>query len=184
MTTYFSVDVETSGTDPFKYDLLSVGAVAIDESGLILGKLYRRLDHGRDVVWDPDTKAWWLEQNKAAKREIFSTDPPVWRDPPRFVADTLNGWVRMHGGKGFHDNVFVANPSSFDHAWIRKLFSETGVADPFSYRTLCLRSAGWGAGSVAWNESQRGHKPFIEHHALHDAQAQALDFLELLRGRQ
>lgn len=184
MSAFFSIDVETSGTDPFKYDLLSVGAVAIDESGLILGKLYRRLDTGRDINWDDDTKAWWLEQNAAAKREIFSTDPLVWRDDPRRVAETLAGWVRMHGGEGFHDNTFVANPSSFDHAWIRKLFSETGVPDPFSYRTLCLRSAGWGASDKPWSETHRTHEPFIPHHALHDAQAQALDFLDLLKGRQ
>jgi 3' exoribonuclease, RNase T-like len=181
MTTFFSVDVETSGTDPFKFDLLTIGARLIREDGLLGDGYYTLIDHGRDVVWDDDTKAWWLEQNAAAKREIFSTDLPS--DDPRTVAASLAGWVRMHGGSGFHDNTFVANPSSFDHAWIRKLFSYSTTPDPFSYRTLCLRSAGWGAGSSPWSETQRSHVPFIPHHSLHDAQAQALDFLDLLKGR-
>ena len=182
MTTFFSVDVETSGTDPFKYDLLSVGAVAIDEGGLILDSYYVRLSYDRPVVWDDGTKVWWLEQNAEAKREVFSTELDT--EHPQPAAFGLRAWVMRVGGDGFHDNVFVANPSSFDHAWIRKLFSETGVPDPFSYRTLCLRSASWGAGGRPWSETQRTHEPFIPHHALHDAQAQALDFLDLLKGRQ
>lgn len=183
MTTFFSVDVETSGTDPFKYDLLSIGAVAIGDDGLIKDTFYNRVAyHDREVVWDDGTKAWWFEQNKAAKNEIFSTEMLRW--PPTYVAAHLRRWVVDRGGDGFHDNAFVANPSSFDHAWLRKLFSETGIADPFSYRTLCLRSATWGAGDKPWSETQRTHEPFIPHHALHDAQAQALDFLDLLKGRQ
>lgn len=180
MTTFFSLDVETSGTDPFKYDLLSVGVVAIHEDGLIGSMYYSRIDHGRDVVWDDGTKQWWLQQNKLAKNEIFSTNLP--RYSYGGIAEDLSTWVSQWG-TGFHDNVFVANPSSFDHAWVRKLFSENDVKDPFSYRTLCLRSATWGAGDKPWGETQRTNVPFIPHHALHDAQAQALDFLDLLKGR-
>ncbi len=180
MTTFYSVDVETSGTDPFRYDLLTIGVVCVRESGLIDGGLYARVEHD-EVDWDPETYKWWLDQSKRAKDEIFSTVLP--RHDVFDVATSLQQFVYTKGGRGFHDNVFVANPSSFDHAWIRKLFSETGVKDPFSYRTLCLRSARWGAESVAWNEGQRLHKPLVEHHALHDAQAQALDFLDLLKGR-
>jgi hypothetical protein len=180
--TYFSVDVESSGTDPFRFDLLSVGTVAISADGLILGSHYVRVDHGRDIVWDDGTRAWWHEQNAEAKREVFSTE--VTRLSVIDVADQLRAFVLLHGGEGFHDNTFVANPASFDHAWIRKLFSESGVVDPFSYRTLCLRSANWGAGERPWSETQRDHQPFVPHHALHDAQAQALDFLALLRERR
>lgn len=184
MTTFYSVDVETSGTDPFKYDLLSVGVVVVWGNGLIGPTFYRRLKHGFDseVVWDPETKAWWLEQNVLAKKEIFSTE--VERHDAGVVAAELAQFVLDTGGEEPHGRVFVANPVAFDHAWIRKLFSEEDVENPFSYRSLCLRSAGWGAGSVGWQERERIHKPFVEHHALHDAQAQALDLLDLLKGRQ
>lgn len=179
MTTFFSVDVEATGTDPFKHDLLTVGVVAVSEVGLIGPSFYARIAYDRDVVWDPETLAWWKQQSKAAKDEVFK---PATASPGN-AATSLRDWVIRYGGTGPHDNVFVANPAVFDHAWVRKLFSQGDVENPFSYRALCLRSASWGAGSVPWSETQRTHKPLIEHHALHDAQAQAFDFIDLLRGR-
>lgn len=182
MSVFYSVDVETSGTDPFKFDLLTVGIQSVFSDGLFGPTFYERLAYDREVNWDPETWEWWTQQNGAAKREILSTSFP--RQTPDQVADALLGFVTETGGDGFHDNVFVANPSAFDHAWIRKLFSETGVRNPFSYRVLCLRSAAWGAGDVSWWDTQRTHTPVIEHHALHDAQAQAMDLVDLIRGRR
>lgn len=181
--TYFSVDVETSGTDPFKNTLLTVGVVAVNEKGLILDHFYRRIEPAPPTVWDPDTLAWWLEQNAAAKAEVFSTKRQ--RVTPASAANNLAGFVRRRGSSNVHTNIFVANPSSFDHAWIRKLFSETGIEDPFSHRTLCLRSAAWGekADGHAWGGHTRTNRPGVPHHALYDAQAQALDLVEMM-GRE
>ena len=182
MSVFYSVDVETSGTDPFKFDLLTVGIQSVFSDGLFGPTLYQRLLYDREINWDPGTYDWWVQQNATAKREIFSTAFP--RFSAQHVAESILEFVHDTGGNGVHENVFVANPSAFDHAWIRKLFSETDVENPFSYRVMCLRSAAWGAGDVSWWDTQRTHAPVIEHHALHDAQAQAMDLVGLIRGRR
>lgn len=178
--TYFSVDVETTGTNPFMFDhqLATVGAVAIDEHGLILGSWYQRLEFDLER-WDPETKTWWLGQNQLAKNEMFSTKD---RKPAYLAAHDFTRWVldQSKAKPGDHEIVFVANPSSFDFGWIQRWFHQAWSTQPFSYRTMCLRSAAWGRNKTSWLDHQRTNKPRIPHHALHDAQAQAFDLLELL----
>lgn len=177
--TYFSVDVETTGTNPFNHDhqLATVGAIAVDEHGLILGSWYKRLEY--NDTWDADTKTWWLQQNQIAKNEMFSTKD---RHIPYLAALDFSRWVIGLAGSmpGDHDNVFVANPSTFDFGWIQRWFHQAWATTPFGYRTMCLRSAAWGRNKTSWLDHQRSHKPRVPHHALHDAQAQAFDLLELL----
>lgn len=78
--------------------------------------------------------------------------------------------------------TFVANPCTFDHSWVQRWLTEAGIDMPFHYRTLCLRSADWGRNPGSYGESRTGHASLVPHHALYDAQAQALDLLDLLRS--
>lgn len=173
MTTFFSVDVETSGLNPFviEHQLLSVGALVVGDDGLIGTSWYERL---RDAgTWDAETHDWWLKQNDLARKEIFD----VAGEDPQAMARAFVGWV-----KDVTDHaVFVANPATFDHAWVLRWLTEAGEAMPFDYRTLCLRSADWGRNPGSWGLDRNGHQPVVPHHALHDAQAQAFDLVELLR---
>jgi hypothetical protein len=177
MTAYFSIDVETTSTTPFDGQLCTVGMVVVVD-GIIRESLHWRVAYDMDH-WDPETKAWWLEQNAQAKAEVFSTKG---RLDPETVAFFIQAAVIAYGHpEDLHQNVFVANPVSFDKPWIDRLFLETGIENPFSYRSLCLRSAAWGADeSGDWQQKFRTHKPLVPHHALYDAHAQALDLLELL----
>jgi hypothetical protein len=174
MTVFFSVDVETTGLNPFRpeHQLISVGALAVSDDGLIGDRWYDRLD--RADTWDPDTREWWLKQNATAKREAFAdggTDP-------RAAALDFVAWVNDTTDHA----VFVANPSTFDFGWILRWLTEADVDMPFDYRTMCLRSADWGRNPGPWGLERNGHRPIVSHHALHDAQAQALDLLDLLGG--
>ena len=64
------------------------------------------------------------------------------------------------------------------------LFDETGVPDPFHYRSLCLRSMKFGMRPRSeWGNDREDHKPAIPHHALWDARAQALDLVQMLAER-
>ena len=172
MTVFFSVDVETSGLNPFVSDhqLLSVGAVALGDDGLFLERWYERItDEG---TWDAGTREWWLQQNAEARRDIFDIE-----GLDRFEAATsFVGWVNDITDHA----VFVANPCTFDHAWVLRWLTECGRKMPFDYRTLCLRSADWARNPGPWGLDRNGHQPVIPHHALHDAQAQALDLLAII----
>jgi len=172
MTVYFSVDVETSGLNPFmaEHQLLSVGAQAVDESGEWIGQWYTPLANAG--TWDDGTREWWMQQNDTAKAEIFDV---VGADPTT-AALWFVDWV-----SGLTDHaVFVANPCTFDHSWVLRWLTECDQKMPFDYRTLCLRSADWGRNPGPWGLKRNGHVPTVPHHALHDAQAQAQDLVDLL----
>src|SRR5690606_19315646 len=92
MDVFFSVDVETTGTNPFepRHQLATVGAVAVSSDGIICGNWYERLVYDTSA-WDANTRSWWLEQNQLAKDEMFST---LKRMTPNFAAGEFEGWVR------------------------------------------------------------------------------------------
>lgn len=173
MTVYFSIDVETSGLNPFvpEHQLLSVGAMSVSSDGLIFETWYERI---RDAgTWDPATREWWMEQNPTARSDIFD----IKGIDPSEAAKEFVRWVNETTDHA----VFVANPATFDHAWVLRWLTECGEKMPFDYRTLCLRSADWGRNPGPWGLDRNGHRPVVPHHALHDAQAQAFDLIDLLR---
>lgn len=176
MTTFYSIDVETTGTNPHdkSHQLATVGAIAVSEQGLLGGSWYQRLRY-RDS-WDAGTREWWRQQNRAAQDEMFSAEH---RLTPKFAARLFVDWVNetRNGGEA----TFVANPATFDHSWVLRWLTEAKVEMPFSYRTLCLRGADWGRNPGPWGLGRNGHTSIVPHHALYDAQAQALDLLDLLR---
>lgn len=180
MTTFYSVDVETSSTNPFNGDLLTVGVVAVDTNGNTLDDLYIRVEPLGTIAWDPDTLLWWKGQDIGVRAEAYEDDDLV-RLYPHQAARQLREFVHKHGDvvDGSNENVFVANPVSFDYPWIVKLFHQSSVPNPFGYRTLCLRSAAWDH-PAEWGGKVRNHEADCRHHALSDARAQALDLIDLL----
>lgn len=202
MNMFFSVDVETSNLTPWSPDgeLLTVGAVAVRydprfgaDSTVIEGEFYVRIDQEGtlDSWWyedelfaedaPSDTAKWWSEQNTAAQDEAWR-DLGLVRHAPDLAARMLREFVVHHAYNV--DATFVANPVSFDKMWVDALFAETGIASPFHYRSLCLRSMRFGLDPRSeYGSVRETHDPVIPHHALHDARAQALDLIEMLERR-
>lgn len=191
--TMFSVDVETSGLNPFMSDahLLTVGAVAMDEQGTQLDDWYSRIDRS-DVLepaWfddtiptDPgDTLAFWREQDVWVRGEAWE-DKTLFRPSAHSAAYSFAEWV-LSFSPVWEERVFVANPATFDFMWLCSLWAETGVADPFHYHSLCLHSMQYGAqpkSTRSWHaKAVRDHRAEQPHHALSDAYAQALDFKDM-----
>ena len=176
MTVFFSVDVETTGTNPVDptHHLTSVGAIVVYETGLLGPSWYCRIDYPDE--WGEGTREWWLSQNKAAKQEQFTTD----RADPKLSAIQFVQWVESQVAED-EEAIFVANPATFDYAWVLRWLTVFGIQSPFHYRTMCLRSADWGRNPGQWGLPRDGHKSVILHHALADAQAQAMDLVDLLR---
>lgn len=190
-TIYYSVDVEATSTNTTDGVLLSVGVVVVREYDYGLKcceTFYARvnqpgvIDHGaaEAKVWNPETLDWWLTQEAESPEafgEVFNRH--LVRHDHDVVARMLSEFVHETGGSERMCRVFVANPASYDWQWIDRLFCSAGIETPFSYRTLCLRSAAWGHKTTDLAKSIRTTKPLRPHHALDDAAAQAQDLINL-----
>lgn len=193
MTTFFSVDVETSATDPWNGYLLTVGIQPVrfkdGTAWLAPERCYVRIDRYEELLatqWDEpgrsDTYAWWCEQNEEAQNEAFR-DHNLVRHEPTTAAMMIVEFVNSLESEQ-RDRIFVANPVSFDKMWLDQLFVDTGIPNPFHYQSLCLRSMKFGLRKQSlWGASRDNHDPKVPHHAFHDAYAQALDLLNMLAER-
>ena len=180
MTQYFfSVDVETSSTNPFTGELLTYAIVPINADTLEIGEgKHWALEYDKNN-FDPATIEWWSQQSLEAQTAAFEGD----RMTPSKAAAGILGYVHSFS-RELHDRVFAANPASFDWMWSEKLFASTPYDTPFSHRTLCMRSVLWGHTGGRWGNSRykssSANYPLIPHHALHDAVSQAKDLVDMI----
>lgn len=176
---FFSVDVETSSTNPFTGELLTVGIVPINADNLeILPGRHWALEYDKDNC-DPKTVEWWKEQNQVAYEAAWEGE----RLPTETAAAQIRNYVCSFS-EVLHDRVFAANPASFDWAWMEKLFAFSEYDTPFSHRTLCMRNVLYGLTGGVWGNSRYKevlvNYPDIPHHALSDAESQAKDLVNIL----
>lgn len=200
MTTFFSVDVETSALDPWHGELLTVGIHVVEHDPLTKrtrlsdAHCYVRINRYKELeersakgLWgneaNPNSSfGWWQRQNKAARDDAYA-DPTLPRLNALNAAEVISAFC-VSIQPIAKERVFVANPVSFDHMWLKALFSETGVEDPFHYQSLCLRSMKFGLREgTSWGSERDNALPEIPHHALHDARAQAIDLVNMLIER-
>ena len=190
---FFVVDFETSGLTPWTGSPLTIGVVPVDQDGNILSaRFYERFTHREDepmTLFDSqaymtDTEQWWCSD--AVPNEAYLE---AWVKQPRLpraeVLTQLCNWVEFNTPVG--ESAFVAaNPSFFDKMWLEYLFADTGIANPFHYRTLCLRSMRFGLEheDETFGSSKGAQEPVIEHHALYDAEAEAQDLSNLIKMKK
>lgn len=197
MTTFFSVDVETSDTRIGLGVLLTIGVQPVrwtPTTGPVMlpDRFYVRVGLALPQGWltppsddrphFSDTHVWWWEQSEEARDEAFAN-----RSLLRFEDDTAARMLAEFAATHEDDpaeRIFVANPVAFDKPWIDLLFAKGHVENPFHYRSLCLRSMKFGMrpGS-AWGNDRETHDPKIPHHAYWDAEAQARDLIAMLTER-
>lgn len=130
MGVLISVDVETSGADPWAGSLATIGAAAIDDSTLsIIGTFYARLSEPEDGwQWQPEQQTWWREQDPRVFAEAFDAGPD--RRPAGEVAAAFAEWALSLAPRP----RFTARPVTFDWTWVAKMFGEAGVVNPFGFR--------------------------------------------------
>jgi hypothetical protein len=186
-STFFNVDVECTATTPTKGCLLTVGIVPVTHNGerwaLHRDRLYVRLDQG-DMFPEPEhytSMPWWREQSDTAQDEAYR-DRTLLRHAPDIAAKMIAEFISQVQPE-WSQRIFTANPVSFDKPWLDDLFANNGIPSPFHYRSLCLRSMRFGMDpSKGFGADRETHDPVIAHHALFDAEAQALDLLDMLNG--
>jgi hypothetical protein len=194
MTTFFSIDVETTATTVSEGQLLTIGVAPVVQNHDLAwavhpASLYLRL-HFDEIRLAKQgemysSMPWWKQQSVSAYNEAFSwgDDDSVLRVPRDVAADRLRAFVEEIEPDWF-SRIFVANPVSFDKPWIDHLFAEEQTPSPFHYRSLCLRSMRFGMDvSAGFGASLNTFPAAIPHHALHDATAQAYDLISMLHAK-
>lgn len=181
---FFSVDVETSGLNPWEGELLTVGCIPVTEDGIILDEpFYARLEYSflYNLV-DPstDTLKWWSEQEVSVIEEAFHGI----RESMENAASRFVTYMKRLEPE-WSNRIFVANPVSFDKMWCDYWFSQTAFDVPYHYRSLCLRSMKYGlVANTTYGSDRSTHSSEIPHHALSDARAQALDLQTMLEMKK
>ena len=168
------VDLETLGLRPTSV-VLSVGLVSFNETS-ILDKLHVRLavdqqiEAGRTI--DGSTLDWWMIQEEAARRHLFSGAAAQRR---LLVEDGLQMiWSFMQGA----DEVW-GNGAAFDNVLLRDLFRHMKGIVPWGYKAdRCYRT-------VKAMNTHVPMQPFrgTEHDALDDAINQTIHLQSILWGQ-
>lgn len=183
---FISVDVECSGTIPGFFDLLSIGAVPVRRrpGGCTIGaeRFYVELKPVLGTSDPASMKVNGLDLQRLAREGmepaaaarafadfVISLSSP--RDPPAFVG-------------------YCAN---FDWGFVNDLFHKAGIANPFGYKALDLRSLALGLFDLEWERvTQTRLLRLLDmealpakdaHHALADAAHQAEMFVRLIDRR-
>jgi hypothetical protein len=185
-TRHVIVDLETLDTQPSAV-ILTAGLVAVEITEtecITLGSWYRRIEWWQDFgicqagrTDSADTWTWWEKQSGLAQIEVTSD---VFGDPERIplwlAMHSLNAWLQLN------PYPIWGNGSDFDNAVLQHAFKQHGLRWPY-WRNCCLRSTknlanqlGLHVEMPAWPEDK------IKHHALHDAEHEALMLAALLRA--
>jgi DNA polymerase III epsilon subunit-like protein len=173
---YISVDVETSGSHPQDYDLLSIGAAVV---GDVNTNFYVELKPST-MHYDPKAMAvHGLDPKKLVKMGVFPA-----KAAPMFVK-----WVRVIAGN--RRPVFCSF-GTFDWMWTGHFLGHFwgDYKEPFGPNTLDLKSYYMGWQGTDWSGTQK--RNMTNHHlstkrhthnALEDAIEQAVMFEIWLRER-
>lgn len=167
---HIMIDLETMGTRPTA-PILSIGAVAFDDGGMHK-KFYRNVDLESTVeagaIIEPATVMWWLTQSDDARAAL--TDDIV--EPIEDVLEAFSLWATEQP----IDGVW-GNGATFDNVLLAEAYKRLDMQTPWPFwKDRCYRTV-------------KNMFPVIElerigthHHALADAEAQALHLIEISKA--
>lgn len=174
------LDLETMGNGP-DAAIVAIGAVAFDIETATISPvgLYHRVDLDSAVkyggVLDASTVTWWLHKpSQAAREEITRKD--LDREHIIDALDLFSFWLRNEAA-GEETRVW-GNGAAFDNVILRRAYQRGKREAPWSHwNDRCYRTI----------KGLYGHQVKIErtgthHHALADAEAQAVHLLRMLNS--
>lgn len=167
------LDLETMGSRP-RSAIVAIGAVFFDDKGLG-PEFYARVSLKSSVAaglrMDPSTVLWWLEQEEAARQEIFRQDLP--RHELREAMGMLTDFLTMHS----LEFSIWGNGSDFDNVLTVDAYEAVGLPPPWRFwGHRCYRTL------KALRPDLRITRTGTHHNALDDAKTQALHAIELARA--
>lgn len=119
--TYLVTDIEADGRVPGRNSMISIATVAVGHDGSDRGQFVINLRPVDGLAADPGTMDWWETQPTAWAE---ATRDPV---PAPEAIDAFIGWALALPGP----RVFVANPLSFDGAYVGWYLDRFGTMQLF-----------------------------------------------------
>ncbi|MCY1282776.1 3' exoribonuclease, RNase T-like [compost metagenome] len=177
--THYVLDLETMGKGP-RSAIAAIGCVRIEKL-VITGSLYRRvrletsLQAGLQV--DASTIEWWLQQEEAARAEIFN---PGGSRLESALADLANFMGKPPGEAPSRTTLLWGNGSSFDNVIVGNAFDACSLERPWHFwndrdlRTLL----------ALYPEAKQLPFKDTKHHALDDAMHEASQLIAALQLHQ
>lgn len=165
--TWFCVDIECSGPVPGLYDMVSLGAVPVQETpeGYSIGEAFYveirptgpRVDEGAMAVNGLDIEVLRREGKDMAE-----------------ALDALDAFVAAHTLAGSRP-VFVGHNAPFDWSFVNYAYHASGRDNPFGYKALDTKAYASGVLGLHWFDSnkeelaQRLVLPPVEEEKVHRA---------------
>lgn len=175
---YVSVDIEADGPIPGPHSMLSIGAVAFDDTGSAIADYSANLQTLPEATADPQTTQWW--QRFPDAWAACRVDPR----PPAEVMTEFSGWVEALPGTP----IFVAWPATWDFMWVYWYLVRFTGRRPFSEHGIDMRSYAMGMRRKDFRHSGKTYLPqrwfsrqAHNHVALDDAREQGDLFVAMLR---
>lgn len=132
------IDVETTGLDPGRHEMIDIGAIYTDLDGNELGRIFIRIMPPHPQRIEPAASAvnGYSEERWRALGAV---------DEAEAVADFLAFHARVAEGRRI---VFTAYNAQFDHGFVSALLSRHGhrFDDHYTYFLLDIPSMAWGQG--------------------------------------
>jgi DNA polymerase-3 subunit epsilon len=169
------LDVETTGFDPIKNEIIEIGAVLVAQT-----------DKGLEVLEEIDIKV--------KPERIEDADPQALRvngyDEMQWIfASTLPEALKQLSTKS-RDAIMVAHNVAFDYSFINHAFQKTGIENPMHYHKLDTISIAWAKLNMKTDIDAFSLKKLCEyfgienqkaHTALSDARATFQVYKELMK---
>jgi DNA polymerase III epsilon subunit-like protein len=170
---YVSVDIETAGPIPNRFSMLSLGACLVADPS-----------HSMYLEFKPKTMDYVpsaLAISQLSMERLASDGQPI-ADGLRQFAEWLE--AQLPDGQA---PTFVAFNAPFDWSFVNYEFHQNLGYNPFGHAALDIKAYAMGVLNLGWKETsfsilaqQFIDQPQLSHHALKDAQDQALVFRQLL----
>lgn len=179
MVSDYMVDIESMGTSAGDA-ILSLGVVPMDIKNKTIKKgFYTRisLEDSQKAGFriDAGTVLWWLQQDQAARDEFKGNYA---HKPIKDALIELSEFIAEHSKGVPADEIRLwGNGSAMDNVLVAEAYKICGLPRPWSYRgDMCYRTI----------KNLTPHiervEPTVAHHALFDAEAQALTLFKRLEA--
>lgn len=174
---YVSVDIEVDGPIPGPHSMLSLGAAAFSDTGVLLSTFSANLVTLPNASGHPHNMSWWSKHPEAW--EVSRQDP----QDPKLVMKNFTVWLNGLSGKP----IFVGYPVAFDFMFVYWYLMHFIGESPFSHSGIDIRTYAMALLRQPYHKSGKYHMPdrwleeeALSHVAVDDAIKQGKMFCKML----
>ena len=142
---YCCIDIEASGPVPAKYDIVSLGAVAVlpgpDGAHAILPSRFYVELQPQGGIQDPHAMAIHGLSDVHLRLHGVALDAGLLR---------LNAWANGIRKSPADELVFVGHNAPFDWSYVSYCYQAAGVPNPFGWKALCTKALAMGVLDLEW----------------------------------